>query len=220
MSKLDPIKRDAAGLKSRHVMWGLLQSAWQSILVVCLMCVLSAVAELSGSIGIQKLLEYLETDGKGALYRPILWVALLFIGELGGPTGKIKLISGPTIGSLTIQLYVFLNTRFLVRSEALLTQLLYDHALRLRMKDTTDEEEEKPRPNGNPPVPAIHVEAVDSENGGIASSETTQVGADDVNKDPTDSGTNAAKADAEASKASGQGLAGRINVLISSDVES
>jgi hypothetical protein len=81
MNKLDPVKRKAAGHKPRHLTWGLLHSAWKSILVVCLMCVFSAIAELSGSVSIQKLLEYLENDGKGANYRPILWVALLFIGE-------------------------------------------------------------------------------------------------------------------------------------------
>jgi hypothetical protein len=38
-------------------------------------------------------------------------------------------------------------TRALVRGESLLTQLLFDHALRLRMKDTTDDDEEKNEPS-------------------------------------------------------------------------
>ena len=70
------------------------------------MCVFSAVAELSGSVSIQKLLEYLENDGKDANYRPILWVALLFIGR---SAMLCRLMSGPTIGSVAIQFYIFLS---------------------------------------------------------------------------------------------------------------
>lgn len=154
-------------------------------------------------MGIQKVLEYLESDGEGQAFRPILWIALLFVG--------------PTIGSLAIQGYVFLNTRFLVRSEAILTQLLFDHALRLRMKDSTDDQSD----SADGKVPAINVENADAaaENGDssdteVGSSNGSGSGSKPAKKD------NAAKAEEEAAKSNGQGLAGRINVLISSDVES
>lgn len=157
------------------------------------MCVVSAAAELSGSLGIQKVLEYLENDGEGATFKPILWILLLFIG--------------PTIGSLAIQGYVYLNTRLLVRSESVLTQLLFDHALRLRMKDATDDAGESDKKD----VPVINVEEADE-------ASDTEVGSSSgSNKAKKD---NAARAEEEASKSSGQGLAGKINVLISSDVES
>jgi ABC-type multidrug transport system fused ATPase/permease subunit len=159
--------------------------------------VISGASELSGSLGIQKVLEYLETDGEGATFKPILWILLLFIG--------------PTIGSLAIQGYVFLNTRLLVRSESILTQLLFDHALRLRMKDSTDE----PKEADNADVPAINVEQADGASNDASSTDVgSSTGPEQAKKD------NAARAEEEASKSSGQGLAGRINVLISSDVES
>jgi hypothetical protein len=158
------------------------------------MCIISGSAELSGSIGIQKVLEHLENDGQGASFRPILWILLLFVG--------------PTIGSLAIQGYVFLNTRVLVRSESVLTQLLFDHALRLRMKDTTEDDNAD-----KPDVPEIHVEQVDAND----SSDTEVGSSNDSNKAKKDT---AARAEEEAAKSSGQGLAGKINVLISSDVES
>ena len=138
-------------------------------------------------------MEYLENDGEGATFKPILWILLLFIG--------------PTIGSLAIQGYVFINTRLLVRSESVLTQLLFDHALRLRMKDSTDDQDED-----KPDVPVVNVEQVDE-----GTSDTEVGSSTDSNKAKKD---NAARAEEEASKSSGQGLAGRINVLISSDVES
>jgi Mg-chelatase subunit ChlI len=117
------------------------------------------------------------------------------------------LFVGPTIGSLAIQGYVYLNTRLLVRSESVLTQLLFDHALRLRMKDSTDDQGESDKKD----VPAINVEDVDEASDTEVGSSS---GSSKAKKD------NAAKAEEEAAKSSGQGLAGKINVLISSDVES
>jgi ABC-type multidrug transport system fused ATPase/permease subunit len=152
-------------------------------------------------VGIQKVLEYLESEGEGQTFKPILWIALLLVG--------------PTIGSLAIQGYVFLNTRFLVRSEAILTQLLFDHALRLRMKDSTDDQSD----GSDDKVPTVNVENVDStgENG---DSSDTEVGSSNGSGTKTNKKDNVAKAEEEAAKSNGQGLAGKINVLISSDVES
>jgi ABC-type multidrug transport system fused ATPase/permease subunit len=189
--KIDPVRRQQAGLKPRHVFPGLLLSNVRAVATICLFCVISAASELSGSVGIQKVLEYLETDGEGKTFKPILWVALLFVG--------------PTIGSLAIQGYVYLNTRLLVRSEAILTQLLFDHALRLRMKDSTDDQTDGTK------VPQINVENVEDD------SSETEAGSSTGSKMKKDK---AARADEEASKSNGQGLAGKINVLISSDVES
>jgi ABC-type multidrug transport system fused ATPase/permease subunit len=184
-------------LKPRHLFVGILWSNARTIAIIFVFCVISGASELSGSLGIQKVLEYLETDGEGATFKPILWILLLFIG--------------PTIGSLAIQGYVFLNTRLLVRSESILTQLLFDHALRLRMKDSTDE----PKEADNADVPAINVEQADGASNDASSTDVgSSTGPEQAKKD------NAARAEEEASKSSGQGLAGRINVLISSDVES
>jgi ABC-type multidrug transport system fused ATPase/permease subunit len=182
-------------LKPRHLFLGILWSNAPSVAVICLFCVISGAAELSGSLGIQKVLEYLENDGEGATFKPIFWILLLFVG--------------PTIGSLAIQGYVYLNTRLLVRSESVLTQLLFDHALRLRMKDSTDDQNE----GESSAVPVINVEQVD-ESGSSDTEVGSSSGSDQAKKNL------AARAEEEASKSSGQGLAGKINVLISSDVES
>lgn len=190
--KIDPVRRQQAGLKPRHVFAGLLLSNVRAVVTICVFCVISGASELSGSVGIQKVLEYLESNGEGMTFRPILWIILLFVG--------------PTIGSLAIQGYVFLNTRLLVRSEAILTQLLFDHALRLRMKDSTDDQADT-----NDKPPAVTVEDADGSNG--ADGSDTEVASSSGSK------PKAAKADDE-SQSNGQGLAGRINVLISSDIES
>ncbi|WVQ93407.1 hypothetical protein IAU59_000477 [Kwoniella sp. CBS 9459] len=212
MDILDPIRRRAKGYKEQNL---LLSIGWvfrKEIVIICVMAALSSVAELAGSVGINKLLDYLEKDGKGFVIRPIVWVVFLFLG--------------PTIGSLTIQFYIFTTTRCLVRSEALLTQLLFDHALRLRMKDAI-EETKKDELEILPPE--IRIEEVIEAGPGNAeaviggdgpeSADATEVGsADGSNKDKTTD--KQAAADEEAKKTKGQGLAGKINVLMAADVES
>lgn len=59
------------------------------------------------SIALNQLLGYFQTDGANARIRPIVWVALLFLG--------------PTAASLSIQFYLF------VRSLNELSQLTADH---------------------------------------------------------------------------------------------
>jgi hypothetical protein len=152
------------------------------------MSIISGVIELAGPVGIQQLLQYLAVDGQGEAYRPIVWVALLFIGE----SYATWLTTGPTIGSLAIQFYIFVMTRVLVRSESILTQLLFDHSLRLRMKDAVPDE---PKPVE---IPAIVV----GDEANLA--ERNMVGGQD--------------APAPEAAQPKQGIAGKINVLMASDV--
>jgi len=204
---LDPIKRRQRGLKKRHLFPLLLNNYRFEAIMTSLMCVFCAVFELSGSVAINQLLAYLEGNGKDAQIRPIVWIGLLFVG--------------PIIASISIQYYVFLMTRALVRSEALLTQLLFDHALRLRMRDTTENEDEKEvaQDPADAPGPVISVENVDAaSNGENESSSSTEVGSSDGGKGKDS--TKKEAADKEAAKNKGQGIAGKINVLIATDVES
>nr|XP_019050369.1 ATP-binding cassette transporter [Kwoniella bestiolae CBS 10118]OCF29299.1 ATP-binding cassette transporter [Kwoniella bestiolae CBS 10118] len=207
---LDPVRRREKGLKQRNLLISLLDVFKKEVAIICAMSALSAVAEMAGSVGINQLLDYLEKDGQGATLKPIVWVAFLFVG--------------PTFGSLTIQYYVFTTTRALVRSEALLTQLLFDHALRLRMKDAIeDEKKEETTANG---APEIRIEDVTEPAPGgteallgddVATNDDTEVGSSNGTNKKDDK---EAAADAEAKKAKGQGLAGKINVLMAADVES
>ncbi|OWT36272.1 ATP-binding cassette transporter [Cryptococcus neoformans] len=239
MDKLDPVRRKEKGLKPRNLVLSLASVFKKEILMVSLMSAMSAIFELSGSVGINQLLDYLEKDGKGHSLRPIVWIIFLFLG--------------PTFGSLTMQFYIFTTTRSLVRSEALLTQLLFDHALRLRMKDQVDDDREKEvdnMVNGEGSVPLITVEDVEEvidhapgapeefqdrfENeageestargsgkrkSAPQSTDATEVGS--ANGSDKDAAVDRkAAADEEARKSKGQGLAGKINVLMAADIES
>lgn len=239
MDKLDPVRRKEKGLKPRNLVLSLASAFKKEIVMVCLMSAMSAIFELSGSVGINQLLDYLEKDGKGHSLRPIVWIVFLFLG--------------PTFGSLTMQFYIFTTTRSLVRSEALLTQLLFDHALRLRMKDQVDVDQEKEvddMANGEGSAPLITVQNVEevidhapgapeefrdrsdneTEEESIAHgsgkrksapqfTDATEIGSvSDSNKDAAVD--RKAAADEEARKSKGQGLAGKINVLMAADIES
>ncbi|KAK8861564.1 hypothetical protein IAR55_002386 [Kwoniella newhampshirensis] len=219
MTELDPIRRRERGLKDRNLVISLAVVFKKEIIIVAVTAALSAIAELSGSVGINQLLSYLETDGKGHTIKPFVWVLFLFLG--------------PTLGSLFIQFYIFTTTRALVRSEALLTQLLFDHALRLRMKDSVDDEDEEKPETIKDALPAINVEEVVDLPPGVPtenlvntddSNDSTEVGSSSGSNQDKNAEQQAvdrkAAADDEANKTKGQGLAGKINVLMASDIES
>ncbi|KIO02467.1 hypothetical protein M404DRAFT_9898 [Pisolithus tinctorius Marx 270] len=78
------------------------------------------ISTLAAPVGINKLLEYLETGGVGATIRPWVWIVAIFAGQF--------------FGSIIFQWYLFLTTRLIVRAECIITQLVFEHALRIRMK--------------------------------------------------------------------------------------
>lgn len=109
--------------KDRHFVWGLLWLyRWQYAALLVLMTVKSVFALVS-PIVLNKLLFYLETGGEGAVYKPWVWIAGLFIA--------------PVLGTFGFQLYIFITTRLIVRTEALVTQLVFEHSLKIRMKSET-----------------------------------------------------------------------------------
>ena len=65
-------------------------------------------------------LSYLETGGADASIQPWFWLFWLFVG--------------PIVRNLCYHWYLFISTRTLVRTEALLTQLVFEHSLRIRLK--------------------------------------------------------------------------------------
>lgn len=74
---------------------------------------------------ISSLGRYLETDGAGAIVRPWFWIAWLFLGTL--------------TSSVTAHLNMYFSAWVFVRVEALLTQLLFEHSLCIRLKAETSD---------------------------------------------------------------------------------
>lgn len=57
------------------------------------------------------------------MVRPWVWVSLMFFG--------------PFVGTIAMQWYIFITTGSLVRAQAIITQLVFEHSLRIRMKAET-----------------------------------------------------------------------------------
>ncbi|KLO19974.1 P-loop containing nucleoside triphosphate hydrolase protein [Schizopora paradoxa] len=109
-----------AGATKKHLFFGLMQVfAWEYVGIVT-MTIVRVVTNFASPIGIKQLLGYLESGGEGAIIRPWVWISWLFLG--------------PFIGSIAMQWYIFLTTGTLVRAEGVLTELIFEHALRIRMK--------------------------------------------------------------------------------------
>ncbi|KIM54250.1 hypothetical protein SCLCIDRAFT_1222221 [Scleroderma citrinum Foug A] len=108
------------GKKRRNLFFGLMRVFRTEYMLLTLLLVLRVVSTLAAPIGINQLLEYLENGGEGATIRPWVWIVYIFAGQF--------------LGSIIFQWYIFLATRSIVRTECIVTQLVFEHALRIRMK--------------------------------------------------------------------------------------
>ncbi|KAJ7630116.1 P-loop containing nucleoside triphosphate hydrolase protein [Mycena polygramma] len=102
----------------RHLFWGLALVFRADILILGGTSAFIILSKFAVPEGIRQLLRYIETKGEGASVRPWVWVMWLFLG--------------PTINCLGDQWYMFIVSRMSVRTEAILTELVFEHALRTR----------------------------------------------------------------------------------------
>ncbi|KIK58469.1 hypothetical protein GYMLUDRAFT_45326 [Collybiopsis luxurians FD-317 M1] len=114
--RLDPF----SGAKSRNYLLNLIRSFSFVTILLWSLSASSAVFQLLGPIAINNLLKYLERGKEGAMMRPWFWVLLLLLN--------------PVLNSLIVEWYLRVSLQTLVRMEALLTQLVFEHALRIRVK--------------------------------------------------------------------------------------
>ncbi|KAJ7852957.1 multidrug resistance-associated ABC transporter [Mycena leptocephala] len=108
----------------RHLFFGIIRVFRVDILILAAASAVIVPGSFIVPVGLQKLLHYIETKGEGATVRPWVWVLWLFVG--------------PTIHSLGDQFYMFIVSRATVRAEAILTELVFEHALRIRIKSEPD----------------------------------------------------------------------------------
>ncbi|RDX55375.1 P-loop containing nucleoside triphosphate hydrolase protein [Lentinus brumalis] len=110
--------------QSRGLLFGLLYVFRSEYLLLSISYVIRIAARFSSPLGIYHLLQYLETGGEGATIRPWVWIAWLSLG--------------PFISQVAMNFYMFLAGRAWVQAGAMLTQLVYNHALRIRVKADVD----------------------------------------------------------------------------------
>ncbi|CAL1696193.1 unnamed protein product [Somion occarium] len=118
---LDPFMQP----KKQHLFFGFMKLFRVDYYILALMLILRVITTFASPIGINRLLAYLEKGGEDMTVRPFVWI--------------IWLLVGPALGSVAVQWYIFIATRVMVRAQAIITQLVFDHALRIRVKaEVTD----------------------------------------------------------------------------------
>ncbi|KAH8990840.1 hypothetical protein EDB92DRAFT_1935217 [Lactarius akahatsu] len=112
-----------SGGPRRHIFWGFVTVFGREYVLLAFLLVVKVLSTLMAPVGMNQLLRYLETRGEGAVVRPWVWVAYLFLG--------------PALGAIAFQWYTFIATGTLVRISAIITQLIFEHGLRIRVKAET-----------------------------------------------------------------------------------
>ncbi|KAI4523407.1 P-loop containing nucleoside triphosphate hydrolase protein, partial [Schizophyllum commune Loenen D] len=123
------------GKRKRHIFFGLAKIFRLEYSLLVLSLVIQVFANFAAPVGVNRILYYIENGAAELTLRPWFWVALLFVG--------------PTVSSFALQWYIHLATRTTIRAEAIITQLIYEHALRLRTstgsnKQSTSEDDARP----------------------------------------------------------------------------
>ncbi|KAM5539772.1 hypothetical protein V8D89_006585 [Ganoderma adspersum] len=118
---LDPTQN-----KSRtHMGFKLLRVFWAEFVHLSAMSVAGVVCAFASPVAIQGLLSYLESGRRSDSVQPWFWVALLFFGRVSR--------------SVADEWFMFIQTRVSVRIQAIVTELVFEHALRIRMKAETSD---------------------------------------------------------------------------------
>ncbi|KDQ10123.1 hypothetical protein BOTBODRAFT_36553 [Botryobasidium botryosum FD-172 SS1] len=119
LSTLDPV----CG-KRQHLFWGLMKIFCWDWCLILVYSFIGSIAGFASPLGIYQILNYIETKGEGAIFRPWVWIACLFFGSVAA--------------SLALNGYSFISGRMLVRCECILTEVIFEHALRVRMVSMDD----------------------------------------------------------------------------------
>ncbi|KIJ34155.1 hypothetical protein M422DRAFT_35218 [Sphaerobolus stellatus SS14] len=198
-SNIDPFAGDTIlPINQRHIFWGLLRTYRTDYILITISMVLQAVASLISPFALQNLLKYLQGDGVEV--RPWVWVFLLFVA--------------PGTNSILTQQYYRLYTRAMVHLEVVLTQLVLEHALRIRVVAEPEGGANNNTPTPTPRVVPTNLPSTDGdETDMVEGEESTLTGSSaSVN-------TSTSTVVPPASGAKSKNLVGRMNNLISSDLK-
>jgi len=172
------------------------------------LCVIgSDFSQLVSPIAVNRILVYLESPNPDIFVSPWFWVFALFIS--------------PIVTSIFFQWYIFVGTRTLARVQAILTELIFEHGLRIRLKsEASGESSSSPGTGTQTPVG----EPSSSNASAIVDTSTTTLaeGSDGESSDVTKGKAKAEpvkdKTPLEPTKKK-DNLVGKINTLVTVDVD-
>ncbi|KAJ3715756.1 P-loop containing nucleoside triphosphate hydrolase protein [Lentinula raphanica] len=111
------------GATSRGIFLNLVKAFRYEVVVLWFLSATSAVILLAEPVAVNRLLRFVEQGEATAMMRPWFWIMILFLSTF--------------LDSVFTEWYLRLSLRTFVRLEALLTQLVFEHALRIRVKSET-----------------------------------------------------------------------------------
>ncbi|EIW53710.1 P-loop containing nucleoside triphosphate hydrolase protein [Trametes versicolor FP-101664 SS1] len=118
---LDPLQAKSR----RHIAFGLIRIFGSHLGKLAVVDFVMAVVSFGGPLSVNRLLTYLATGGVDAQIRPWFWIVLFFFSTSTRDT--------------LIQWLTFNYTRINIRVQAIVTDLVFEHALRIRVKAGTAE---------------------------------------------------------------------------------
>ncbi|KAL0950659.1 hypothetical protein HGRIS_007445 [Hohenbuehelia grisea] len=119
-SRLDSFHSESKLDKSGHIFFRLFGLFLPELGLMTLMVLLASAMDFVAPIGVNRLLNYFETNGEDKFIRPWVWVLWLFFG--------------PFIRTLANNWYYWLSSTWLIQFESVITQLVFEHGLRVRMR--------------------------------------------------------------------------------------
>ncbi|KAI0768312.1 P-loop containing nucleoside triphosphate hydrolase protein [Trametes elegans] len=212
---LDPLRSKSR----RHLAWDIARVFWTELGNLVAMSITAVLCAFAAPISINQLLKYLESGKTETHIRPWFWIALFFLGRV--------------FKDISDQWFLYYQSRFSVRLQAIITELIFEHSLRIRMKaETSDSPAQAMSGNSTAiatPDNASQVGVEGPQDGGEAGGDRTQTSSPSGSTAVSSTkgkGKSAAAGEADAKQTSappakeggGRHLVGRINNLVSSDL--
>ncbi|KAJ7732681.1 multidrug resistance-associated ABC transporter [Mycena metata] len=120
--------------RKRHVFFGFMWIFRWEWFIMAVLLTISALANFISPLALNRILNHLEDPSAESLMKPWFWVLLLFLG--------------PFIYSLAFQWDMFVGTHIMCQTSAIVTQLVFEHALRIRVKaETADKTDATSKPS-------------------------------------------------------------------------
>ncbi|OSD04848.1 P-loop containing nucleoside triphosphate hydrolase protein [Trametes coccinea BRFM310] len=210
ISRMFPVLDPMRSTSQRHIGLLLMRVFWWELSNLAAMSITGVVGAFAAPISINQLLQYLESGRADAHIKPWFWIVLFFWGRL--------------FKDISDQWFVYYTTRISARTQAIVTELVFEHALRIRMKADVDDSSDPTESNSSTAaaVTPDHASRLDPEGSQDENSEGEGDSGGEATHSTAASSSPAAifKPDAAKKDSShgGKHLIGRINNLISSDL--
>ncbi|KAK7025989.1 hypothetical protein VNI00_015819 [Paramarasmius palmivorus] len=121
------------GVQRQHIFWSLFRLVRRDYANMVIMLVIHTIGKFTVPVSVNQLLRYLESSNNESFVRPWFWVLMIFVG--------------PNVASLSIEQYMLSALRSLARINSILTQVIFAHALHIRMKAQASPIHKTPTPS-------------------------------------------------------------------------